>query len=221
MVIFFHVTNVVRKSRTQLTVSSITARQDLAQKVSRILTKQFEIEVERQQSEIARIEQSIHKVQQSLQLVRYITSRSYYSPKNLGVVPSTGTQPVIHPAVKAIVGKKPKDCDIKQEAPIPAPAKPLPTHEVLKVPRYVPPHLPETVVAGAPIRGKRHCVKKKLIVGNVSKWIPVEERDDSASHKWMVYVRGSKEEPDISPFVSKVVFYLHPSCAPHDIISVT
>ena len=59
------------------------ARLDLAHKVSRILTKQLEIEVERQQSEIAEIEQSILKVQQNLLLLRYVAARSYYTSKSL------------------------------------------------------------------------------------------------------------------------------------------
>lgn len=56
----------------------------------------------------------------------------------------------------------------------------------IKLPRYIPPALPERVIAG-PVRGELHWVKKKLIVGNISRWIPVAERDDTASHKWMVW----------------------------------
>jgi hypothetical protein len=58
--------------------------------------------------------------------------------------------------------------------------------ESVKIPRYIPPKLPERVVAAAPVRGELHYLKKKLIIGNVSRWIPVSERDDTASHKWMV-----------------------------------
>ena len=130
---------------------------------------------------------------------------------------STGTtQPVIHPAIKSHIGKKPKENGEKPEEAV---SNQFPTSEALKVPRYIPPKIPETIV-GAPIRGERYCIKKKLIIGNVSKWIQVSERDDGATHKWMVYVRGSKEEPDISPFVSKVIFFLHPTYAPHDVVPV-
>jgi Transcription initiation factor IIF, auxiliary subunit len=63
-----------------------------------------------------------------------------------------------------------------------------------------------------------HC---RIVIGNISKWVPVDTREDSASHKWMMYVRGPREAPDVSDFVSKVRFFLHPSYRPHDIAEVT
>ena len=57
--------------------------------------------------------------------------------------------------------------------------------ENIKFPRYLPPKIPEKIVA-VPVRGEQHYLKKKLVVGNVSKWIPISDRDDTASHKWMV-----------------------------------
>ena len=63
--------------------SQFKARSELADKVGKILTKQLGIEVERQKSEIAEIERSIFRVQQNLQLLRYVSARSYYSSKNL------------------------------------------------------------------------------------------------------------------------------------------
>ncbi|XP_034950043.1 YEATS domain-containing protein 2 [Chelonus insularis] len=90
-----------------------------------------------------------------------------------------------------------------------------------KVPRYIPPKskLPESP---APSRGVHHKVRKRIVVGNISKWIPPEWREDAASHKWTMYVRGSKEEEyEISEFVSKVRFFLHPSYRPNDVVEVT
>ena len=54
----------------------------------------------------------------------------------------------------------------------------------------------------------------------MSKWLPTESREDSATHKWMVYVRGPKDAPDISSFVDKVRFFLHPSYRPNDVVEV-
>ena len=63
----------------------------------------------------------------------------------------------------------------------------------MKIPRYIPPKVPaeKIITAPAPVRGERYCQLKKLVVGNVSRWIPVSERDDSdkASHKWMVLIK--------------------------------
>ncbi|XP_043280545.1 YEATS domain-containing protein 2 [Venturia canescens] len=89
-----------------------------------------------------------------------------------------------------------------------------------KVPRYVPPRssLPEPQV---PSRGARHKVRKRMIVGNISKWISPDWREDAASHKWTVYVRGDKENSDISDFVGKIRFFLHPSYRPNDVVEIT
>nr|CAD7435622.1 unnamed protein product [Timema monikensis] len=95
--------------------------------------------------------------------------------------------------------------------------------KVTKVPRYIPPrpseHNIETQIGLS--RNFRHKIKQRLILGNISKWIPIDSREDEASHKWMVYVRGPQELPDISPFVSKIRFFLHPSYKPHDVVEVT
>ncbi|EZA53024.1 YEATS domain-containing protein [Ooceraea biroi] len=89
-----------------------------------------------------------------------------------------------------------------------------------KVPRYVPPKssIPETV---CPSRGNSHKVRERIIVGNISKWIPSDWREDSSSHKWTMYVRGDKDNADISAYVSKVRFFLHPSYHPKDVVEVT
>ncbi|XP_034191694.2 YEATS domain containing 2 homolog D12 isoform X1 [Osmia lignaria lignaria] len=89
-----------------------------------------------------------------------------------------------------------------------------------KIPRYIPPKsgIPESQ---CPSRGIRHKVRKRIIIGNISKWIPPEWREDAASHKWTMYVRGNKENPNIDDFVSKVRFFLHPSYRPNDVVEVT
>ncbi|KOX81260.1 YEATS domain-containing protein 2 [Melipona quadrifasciata] len=52
-----------------------------------------------------------------------------------------------------------------------------------KIPRYIPPKsgIPESQ---CPSRGTRHKTRKRIIIGNISKWIPPEWREDAASHKW-------------------------------------
>ncbi|RXM31463.1 hypothetical protein EOD39_6967 [Acipenser ruthenus] len=66
-------------------------------------------------------------------------------------------------------------------------------------------------------------VKKTIVVGNVSKYIPpdMREENDQSTHKWMVYVRGSRREPSIDHFVKKVWFFLHPSYKPNDLVEVS
>ena len=71
----------------------------------------------------------------------------------------------------------------------------------------------------------RFYSKRRIIVGNTSQYLhPVassQENADGSTHKWMVYVRGPHEDPDISNFVKAVRFFLHPSYHPNDIIRVT
>lgn len=71
----------------------------------------------------------------------------------------------------------------------------------------------------------RFYSKKRIIVGNTSQYLhpaaSSQENMDGSTHKWMVYVRGPHEDPDISNFVKAVRFFLHPSYHPNDIIRVT
>lgn len=90
-----------------------------------------------------------------------------------------------------------------------------------KVPRYIPPKSSTPAQTG-PSRGNSQKIRKRIIVGNISKWIPPDWREDASSHKWTIYVRGDKDEgADISLFVSKVRFFLHPSYRPNDVVEVT
>lgn len=70
--------------------------------------------------------------------------------------------------------------------------------------------------------GSRFYIKKRIIVGNTSKYISIDRREenDKSTHKWMVYVRGPREDPNIDRFISKVWFFLHPSYRPNDIVEV-
>lgn len=67
----------------------------------------------------------------------------------------------------------------------------------------------------------RKKIKRRIVVGNISKWMPSENQEDNSTHKWMIYVRGTKDSPKVSHFISKVVFHLHPSYVPNDVIEVT
>ncbi|RUS24917.1 yeats family-domain-containing protein [Jimgerdemannia flammicorona] len=71
--------------------------------------------------------------------------------------------------------------------------------------------------------GSRFYVKKRVVIGNVSKFVPKEKRDPHLAkftHKWMVYVVGPPNAPPIATFVSRVRFHLHPSYHPHDVVDV-
>ncbi|KAJ3238351.1 YEATS domain-containing protein 2 [Chytriomyces hyalinus] len=67
----------------------------------------------------------------------------------------------------------------------------------------------------------RFLIKKRVVVGNVSRYIPEEKRKLSKfEFKWMIYVRGPPGNADITPFITQVRFHLHPDYAPNEIIDV-
>ncbi|KAJ3397671.1 YEATS domain-containing protein 2 [Chytriomyces hyalinus] len=90
--------------------------------------------------------------------------------------------------------------------------------------------------------GTRFLIKKRVVVGNVSRYIPEEKRKLSKfEFKWMIYVRGPPgveyivlipsssffnfcsclaQNADITPFITQVRFHLHPDYAPNEIIDV-
>ncbi|XP_057321667.1 uncharacterized protein LOC130665349 [Microplitis mediator] len=71
-----------------------------------------------------------------------------------------------------------------------------------------------------PQRGDVFKISKVLVIGNIASPIhPMDRQDDKYTHKWQVYVRGPIDD-SIGEFVSKVVFHLHPSFKPNDLIEI-
>ncbi|XP_063228779.1 YEATS domain-containing protein 2 [Bacillus rossius redtenbacheri] len=216
------------------------AKADVSQRVCAIVEREFGKELGSKEREAVCIQERLHHAQKTLHLLRYAIVRNYYTRSESQ---QSSQQTHIHPAVKKLIGKQPQhpflgqleqrpskyrqasSVALKSEPPDPeSPGLGAgPETRVTKVPRYVPPKPDETKLQPqiGLSRGLRHKVKKRLVIGNISKWIPVDSREDSASHKWMIYVRGPREAPDVSGFVSKVRFFLHPSFRPNDVVEVT
>ncbi|KAG0799353.1 hypothetical protein G6F57_004864 [Rhizopus arrhizus] len=71
--------------------------------------------------------------------------------------------------------------------------------------------------------GSRFYIKRRIIVGNVSKFIAPERRDPSLkqfTHKWMIYVVEPPQTKQ-ETFITCVRFHLHPSYKPHNVVDVT
>jgi len=58
-----------------------------------------------------------------------------------------------------------------------------------------------------------YCWIVRYLAGN-------KEANDPSTHKWMMYVRGPKDEPRIDHFVDKVIFLLHDTYKPNNIVTV-
>lgn len=73
--------------------------------------------------------------------------------------------------------------------------------------------------------GSRFYIKRRIIVGNVSKFMAPERRDPTLkqfTHKWMIYVvEPPQSKQAASAFITCVRFHLHPSYKPHDVVDVT
>uniref|UniRef100_A0A0A9Y8J5 YEATS domain-containing protein 2 n=1 Tax=Lygus hesperus TaxID=30085 RepID=A0A0A9Y8J5_LYGHE len=88
-------------------------------------------------------------------------------------------------------------------------------------PRYIPPVIPiNQIQHSLKPRGDKTMKKVRFLVRNNSKYILTPEDSSGATHKWSLNVKLNDESMDISQIVSKVVFYLHPSYKPHDVVTV-
>ncbi|VEN45947.1 unnamed protein product [Callosobruchus maculatus] len=133
----------------------------------------------------------------------------------------------IHPAVKKLIGKNPT-LDVfnvhgkRKAAKCSIFGEPS-TSQIVEAKK------PKLELKGASkpssVDNNQNCLQSRkktrhrIVIGNISKYMSTAE-DDSMTHKWMVYVRGEKNKPDISDIVKKVVFYLHPSYKPNDVVEV-
>ncbi|XP_011297531.1 YEATS domain-containing protein 2 [Fopius arisanus] len=225
-----------------------TARTNASRKITSIIDREFSLEIDTKEKEILQIQDKLDKALKTLHFLRYVIISDFYTRKQCLVNPPSETKQIrLHPAVRSSTGKSPKFQDLPStstssptllkpppdletpEIPLQdlartlkrSPEKTEPSLEPpRKIPRYVPPKIsnPDPKI---PSRGVRHKIRKRIVVGNISKWIPPDWREDAASHKWTMYVRAPKEESDISEFVTKVRFFLHPSYRPNDVVDVT
>ncbi|CAG9858380.1 unnamed protein product [Phyllotreta striolata] len=210
-----------------------------ADRINGIVVEIFDEELNVRQKQLEEVEEKIFKAQKLLHIVRYVLVTSYYKKKNLETSPDDETLSVgfdkqsrIHPAVKKLLGSNSKldvfcagkgkrrltsrNCDIESSVPPLAEIK----KPKLEVKTEAPaPAAPAAIkISDQSIAKNRKKTRHRLIVGNISKWVPSSE--DTTTHKWMMYVRGDKDSADVSHIIEKVIFYLHPSYRPHDVVEV-
>ncbi|XP_046398995.1 YEATS domain-containing protein 2 [Ischnura elegans] len=200
-----------------------------------VIRREFKIELRKREQELETIDERLKEALRIQHLLRYAVVSSYYGMRtSQGEWPdASNTKHLAHPAVAGLSRKKkPKRsaeekleesnaCDSdgpSEEKGNVEDESNLPT----KIPCYIPPvtkkGAPEPT---SPTRGFHTKRRYRIIVGNVSRWIPVDCREDGASHKWMVYARCPPNETPFSQFVTKVRFFLHPSYRPFDVVEVT
>ncbi|RUS90072.1 hypothetical protein EGW08_002185 [Elysia chlorotica] len=228
------------------------AKESVSRKIKAIVQNEFKKEISIKETELQNIDKKLNDALLQMDRLRACIVASYYGQKHTAsssqVSAINAPPPSIHPAVKKYLGKAPKGLAATKSDSAPQAVSHTESHERLRPklnsqdhhanrPAPLTDPQPHTSVAPVPsgatytapsssISSERHSrfkIKKKIIVGNVSKYIPVDSREanDMSSHKWMVYVRGPKTDPDISGFVRRVWFFLHHSYKPNDLVEVS
>ncbi|PVD36023.1 hypothetical protein C0Q70_02993 [Pomacea canaliculata] len=215
------------------------AKEASLKKIESIIWSQFKMETENIESDVVIIDQLLNQARSMMDRLRAVTVASYYSrlQQNPGKTSQTSIFPVnaIHPSVKKYLGKAPVATHVKTET-VTSPHKDDKNRlNSASAPGHVPQQAstnlgqsqsetPAFSSESADVnRGSRFTEKKTIVVGNVSKHITDRQREvnDHSTHKWMVYVRGPRDNPSIHSFVSKVWFFLHPSYRPNDRVEIS
>ena len=199
-----------------------TSKTQTITKIENILKKEFETEINYKEKELVKISSRINNVQAMLDRLRAYVSASYYGSGEK-IIPTPRT---IDTRKRKLNNSKEKISNFNGVLPInklyaerfekESQKKPL-TIDVGNTKensiRQIKPEL-KTI--------NRFYLNRQIIVGNVSKYLVTDTRkeNDKSTHKWMVYVRGPAEEPDISHYIKSVWFFLHPSYIPNDIVQV-
>ncbi|KAF7282460.1 hypothetical protein GWI33_002636 [Rhynchophorus ferrugineus] len=218
------------------------------EKIKNILQQQFDKELQERQKQLEEIEEKIFKAQKLLHIVRYVLISSYYNDKaqeqekegfnSLDYTNIVTDQNRIHPAVKKLLGNNVnnfKFLSSRAKRRIPNKSDQTlaeqPVTKKLKTEKDVPVKIEcteESVEGQSSINQEivtqRNKVQHKVVIGNIS-YFKKSLEQDNLTHKWMVFVkifRGTKTGEEVSNvIISKVVFYLHPSYKPHDVVEVS
>jgi len=237
-----HVSDKTLSEEAKTRLIEKSAKEKVAAKAKSIIAKHFNEAIAAKEDEVTNINAAILEAQTSLHLLRYgAVSKTYAAFKASAA--SISSHDSIHPEVKSLVaGKRPKTTRSTTAETAP-PANALVSLRVKEEPQdgevaaaaeggvsaedlpgYVAPlakKIDVTDVMAEPRSGLQPKAKRRFVIGNVSKWIECSEREDSSTHKWMLYVRGCKELPDVSDVVKKVRFFIHQTYAPNNVIDVS
>ncbi|XP_054717548.1 LOW QUALITY PROTEIN: YEATS domain-containing protein 2-like [Uloborus diversus] len=234
------ITPEIQEKRIKLLEDNV--RKQTKKKIESIIKSNFEEEIINKDAELDAIDEvssefKIYPCHTMLDRLRACIITKYYATLGQEQVSNDCSSNSIHPAVKPYLGKTPKhanvnsfDCssssgnienssnEAQSLEDVPSTLNNIMLSNITEKvdDNYI---LPDDVT----YRGPRFKTKCKIVIGNVSKFIPVWQREenDQSTHKWMIYVRGDKHNPDIEGFVKKVRFLLHPSYRPTDIVEIS
>ncbi|KAH9524367.1 YEATS domain-containing protein 2 [Bulinus truncatus] len=203
------------------------AKQTVCHRIQNIMKNEFLKEINNKESELQQVDKRLSEARLMMDRLRACVVASYYGQINNATSVQTpnvnAPPPSIHTAVKKFIGKAPSHqisiTDnghpnhiqenhqeilsnlITQEAKLFRGSDSSKSTRPSSVPAN---SAPDSSIANSMTyddRRSRFKIKKKIIVGNVSKYITVgsqRKSNDILSHKWMVYVRGPRVTPDMS-----------------------
>lgn len=210
-----------RKAEEETSESSSRAKkqltgEDLA-KLKEIIQVQIDDEISYKKAELEKINERIFEGQAMLDKLRALIVCKYYS-LNGKLKPDEYAN---HPAIIAL---RRENIDLKQIESTTTLHRNSSENELANA---------AICMQAAPVFSKQYPIR--ICVGNVSKYLNqnrpqrMQQHLDSSSqsqynndlitHKWMTYLRASNCK-NLENYVKKVVFYLHPSYKPYDIIEV-
>ncbi|XP_077524372.1 YEATS domain containing 2 homolog D12 isoform X2 [Amblyomma americanum] len=229
------------------------AKEAAVKKIEQIVRSQFSSEISARESELDLINQRIYQLQMMLDRLRVGIITKYYASggqaaDSCSAVSGGGWEDSqqalasVHPTVRQFLGKAPLATPRSEECHSGSQEeqrRTFVTEDSSNVETTAAPGLGAELgehwkkegaaeESGPPSMriGRGLCCKNKvrIIVGNISKYIPLDRRDggEQATHKWLAYVRTAPEVPQsIAGLVRRVRFFLHPSYRPHDLVEVT
>ncbi|KAG8183118.1 hypothetical protein JTE90_024427 [Oedothorax gibbosus] len=212
-------------------------RKQTKKKIENIINTNFGQEKNSKEAEIEAVDETLYECRSTLDRLRACAVTQYYANLGQEQTSSDNTMPSIHPTVKKYLGKSPKYMSTdsgftensretigessSSETSCKIPLSNLSSSFMLnrKTNAASPFLSPSKDISS---RAPRFKTKTKIVIGNISKFIPLWQRDetDQSTHKWMIYVRGDRNSPNIETFVQKVRFLLHPSYRPTDIVEI-
>ncbi|GJQ72736.1 hypothetical protein Trydic_g1392 [Trypoxylus dichotomus] len=237
----YEITSVAKE---QLRIKEEAEKTQCVDRIKAIIKREFQRELENREKQLELIQCRITKAAKTLHLLRYCLVTSYYNRNELKFTANENntslfdSQSRIHPAVKRLLGNNPEVhtvLGLRKKRNLHKASNVVIQESAESTLKKVPEEN-ETTSTDSPAESiqsenaidtghssirNRKLYKHQIVVGNISKWAPSESSDDNSTHKWMVYVRGPKEYPDITHIVDKVIFFLHPSYKPNDVIEVS
>jgi thiol-disulfide isomerase/thioredoxin len=202
------------------------ARTNTAKKISTIIEAEFLNEIHKKKTEIYKIYKNLNKACKMLHYLRFAIITDFYNQESIYNNDAQALkQSRLHCSVTSFARKTPpnnKECtkNYFKESNIEISRKRKSNDEYNELKKKCLQSIhSENALVTSVLPTTTYKIKKRIIIGNMSKWIIPDFRDGNATHKWTIYIRDNNKY-DVGQFISKVRFFLHPSYKPNDVVEL-